>query len=299
MLTDAAWEGNDHIISWVAKGRAFRVHQPQKFAEIIMSRYFNQTKFKSFQRQLHIYGFQRILNGIDKGAYHHNLFRQNQQDLCLRMIRQKIKGQEGSKSPPVHLEETWGSELYPRENEVQTPSVESKSMQPTELAPLMTNSCRQSDPVLCCLHLKADAKFDCHGWDKADQVHHLQRLDKLNQINGISHRREWNADVDTGTWAVPESASQEAEENPKFDFSSPFPKSCFSAVQRHNNHFSSVTDLSESHHFERNTMCEEESDCELGMESFFAGRRFFFVEVSEDVNDVRKLHQVEAGARSA
>ena len=73
----------------------------------------------------------------------------------------------------------------------------------------------------------------------------------------------------------------------------------FSKLLRHNKHFSSATDLSESHHFERNTMCDEESDCELGMESFFAGRRFFFVEVKEDVNDVRKLHQVEAGARSA
>ena len=33
-----------------------------------MPLYFNQTKYSSFQRQLHIYNFQRITAGKDKGA---------------------------------------------------------------------------------------------------------------------------------------------------------------------------------------------------------------------------------------
>merc|ERR1712232_475425 len=46
------------------------------FAEIIMPQYFNQTKYRSFQRQLYIYGFDRIKDksSEDFGAYFHELF---------------------------------------------------------------------------------------------------------------------------------------------------------------------------------------------------------------------------------
>ena len=87
--------GDGDIVSWQPHGRAFRVHDPHRFHEKIMSRYFNQTKFKSFQRQLHIYGFHRINSGADKGAYYHKLFVRDHQSLSLRMARNKIKGTSG------------------------------------------------------------------------------------------------------------------------------------------------------------------------------------------------------------
>jgi len=68
--------------------------KPKEFADVIMPQYFNQTKYRSFQRQLYIYGFDRIKEKTsdDYGAYFHNLFVRGKTDLCLDMTRQKIKG---------------------------------------------------------------------------------------------------------------------------------------------------------------------------------------------------------------
>jgi hypothetical protein len=99
MLDDMASSGSQNIVSWQPHGKAFRVHQPEVFARTIIPRYFSrQTQYKSFQRQLHIYGFHRIVKGIDKGAYYHALFIRNKKSMSLRMIRQRIKGTAGSSS---------------------------------------------------------------------------------------------------------------------------------------------------------------------------------------------------------
>jgi hypothetical protein len=57
-----------------------------------MQRYFHQTHFKSFQRQLHIYGFNRFSAGLDKGSYYHPMFVRGKETASLRMTRCKIKG---------------------------------------------------------------------------------------------------------------------------------------------------------------------------------------------------------------
>eukprot|EP00934_Nitzschia_sp_Nitz4_P003882 Nitzschia sp. Nitz4//scaffold172_size47551//44039//44446//NITZ4_007148-RA/size47551-snap-gene-0.65-mRNA-1//1//CDS//3329538771//3872//frame0 len=59
MLEVEEAEGNGHIISWNPDGLSFSVHKPKLFADRIMGKYFNQTKYKSFQRQLNLYEFTR------------------------------------------------------------------------------------------------------------------------------------------------------------------------------------------------------------------------------------------------
>jgi hypothetical protein len=96
---------------------------------LILYRYFRQTKLTSFQRQLNLYGFRRITQGADSGAYYHPLFLQGRPSLGQRMVRQKVKG-TGHKQPsdassepnfyimppvepeyPVHT--TWGTRYNP------------------------------------------------------------------------------------------------------------------------------------------------------------------------------------------
>lgn len=50
MLEEAEVMGLENIISWEMNGTAFRVHKSDDFVEVIMGRWFNQTKYKSFQR---------------------------------------------------------------------------------------------------------------------------------------------------------------------------------------------------------------------------------------------------------
>ena len=94
MLEDTAKNGQDHIVSWLPHGKAFLVHRPEEFTSLVLPRYFKQTKYKSFQRQLHIYGFRRIGSKsiTDFGAYYHDKFIRGEQDSSLTMTRQTIKG---------------------------------------------------------------------------------------------------------------------------------------------------------------------------------------------------------------
>ena len=91
-------EQDFEVISWLSHGRAFLVHNVDRFVAELMPRYFNQTKYSSFQRQLHMYRFQRITAGRDKGAYHHPNFQRGSPELCFAMQRTRVNG-KGTRRP--------------------------------------------------------------------------------------------------------------------------------------------------------------------------------------------------------
>ena len=97
-------EGNTAILSWQPHGRAFIVHDPERFVTEIMPEYFNQTKYSSFQRQCHMYQFERITAGPDKNAYHNANFLRGRPDLALRMQRTRVNG-KGTRRPGNPLKE--------------------------------------------------------------------------------------------------------------------------------------------------------------------------------------------------
>ena len=76
LLEDAARLGFDDVVCWQAGGTSFKVLQPKRFEDEVMKLYFQKTKYKSFQRQLNIYGFRRFHHGKFKGGYHHPSFAQ-------------------------------------------------------------------------------------------------------------------------------------------------------------------------------------------------------------------------------
>ncbi|KAG7354602.1 HSF-type DNA-binding protein [Nitzschia inconspicua] len=95
LLDDVEATGNDHIVSWLEHGRGFKVYRPKSFIAMIAPFYFQQSKFKSFQRQLHLYEFTRVQYGPEAGSYSHPLFVRGQPDLCLSLSPIKIKGKAG------------------------------------------------------------------------------------------------------------------------------------------------------------------------------------------------------------
>ena len=99
LANESSPEGDPNsVVSWLPHGRAFIVRKPKLFTSRIMPTYFRQTKLTSFQRQLNLYGFRRITQGADAGAYYHELFLRGRAQLCMRMVRQKVKG-TGHKQP--------------------------------------------------------------------------------------------------------------------------------------------------------------------------------------------------------
>ena len=61
------------IISWQPHGRSWRVHKPLDFEKHVIHRFFKQTKFASFTRQVNGWGFKRITEGPDKGGFYHEV----------------------------------------------------------------------------------------------------------------------------------------------------------------------------------------------------------------------------------
>jgi hypothetical protein len=89
MLEDAEKEGNQRIVSWQPHGRAFKVHNESEFVEKIMPRYF-RAKIGSFRRWLRAWGFVRMTEGKDRGAWYHRYFVRGVTSLCLNMTRQQM-----------------------------------------------------------------------------------------------------------------------------------------------------------------------------------------------------------------
>lgn len=104
MLQDVEKKELTHIISWHNDGKCFRVHEPEEFVQRILPLYSKKAKYRSFQRQLNLYGFHRItaLKPFWESCYHHPDFSKDDEDGCRKINRplrrkssqnQKIKDQ--------------------------------------------------------------------------------------------------------------------------------------------------------------------------------------------------------------
>ena len=109
MLDLAESEGYASVVSWLPDGQSFIVHNVYAFVAVILPRYFKQSKYKSFQRQLNVWCFERVNKGPEKGAYRHPSFVRGQHGLCREMQRKKVKGSSPSQSSPVQLPITLSS----------------------------------------------------------------------------------------------------------------------------------------------------------------------------------------------
>ena len=79
LINDAMVEGNDHIVSWIPDGTGFKVYEPDLFASNILKRYFRQSHFRSFTRQVCTTSVQQTL--IDRIP---SLITSKPNILCLR-----------------------------------------------------------------------------------------------------------------------------------------------------------------------------------------------------------------------
>ena len=88
-------EKSDHettvkIISWLPDGKCFQIHNKIDFEQGLLRKYFNGIKFRSFQRQLNIYEFER-LEEYKYPTYKHIFFVRDQDHLINNVKRVPIK----------------------------------------------------------------------------------------------------------------------------------------------------------------------------------------------------------------
>jgi hypothetical protein len=100
LLSEAEKSGNDSVISWLPDKNAFKVHNKIRFATEILPAHFNATKYKSFQRNLNLWGFETITEGPHKGGCFHPLFVRGDREKCHYMTRQKVKGNKLKQDSP-------------------------------------------------------------------------------------------------------------------------------------------------------------------------------------------------------
>ena len=80
-------EQHSSIISWQNDGIAFAIDDKSLFETIVMPLYFQTIEWKSFQKQLNIYGFRKF-NG-QRRVYYHQFFVQDEPVLMTLMKREK------------------------------------------------------------------------------------------------------------------------------------------------------------------------------------------------------------------
>ena len=73
------------IIAWTPSGRSFNILSSKRFVAEIMPEYFKTSKYSSFTRKLHRWGFVRHYRGEDVGAYHHKYFQKGEFELAEKM----------------------------------------------------------------------------------------------------------------------------------------------------------------------------------------------------------------------
>jgi hypothetical protein len=115
ILADSEEAGTEHIVSWLACGKLFKVHDQQEFSRVIMRKYFRHARFKSFLRQLSMYKFQRITDGPNRGAYGHPQFVRGRIELSRTINR-------GEKLPMMEEEKKDLTVLSSSDNQRKLPS---------------------------------------------------------------------------------------------------------------------------------------------------------------------------------
>lgn len=82
------------LIRWLNHGLAFKVVDPDRFAQEVLPKYFRHTNLSSFQRQLNLYGFRKITKGHDIGATFHPSFQKGNRELTSEIKRMPVKNSQ-------------------------------------------------------------------------------------------------------------------------------------------------------------------------------------------------------------
>lgn len=109
-----------NIVSWLPDNQSFVIIDPQRFSEAILHKYFKKSKYNSFVRKLHRWGFTRLTTGGGYDCFHHPMFRRNDPNLCqeMRALPRTLESKKASERKARKLREEYERRLEAQEEAV-------------------------------------------------------------------------------------------------------------------------------------------------------------------------------------
>jgi len=95
MMTEGP--SNDAAFEWLPDGKSFVVVNSEFFCKEILDRKFKQSKYGSFVRKLHRWGFIRLTSGTGTDCFHHPLFQRSRPELVTQIKCNSRNGKDGKK----------------------------------------------------------------------------------------------------------------------------------------------------------------------------------------------------------
>lgn len=161
MLSD---EQYSHIISWMPHGRAWKIIDKELLMEEAAPKFFGQSKYASFARQLSGWGFKRLHKaGPDFGCYYHECFLRGHPRLTVLMKR--LSPGEGRGTPNIYAEPDFYTiaKNYPLEKSASVPSKE--KIEDSEYEDKVgSHAAKQAEVVAANIE-----SVSTHHWDPNDQ----------------------------------------------------------------------------------------------------------------------------------
>ncbi|KAL7492844.1 hypothetical protein ACHAWT_005387 [Skeletonema menzelii] len=204
MLSD---ERYSHIISWMPHGRAWKVTNKELFVEEVIPKFFGQTKYASFTRQLSGWGFKSLSSYIvtDFGCYYHECFLKGHP--LLTQLMRRVPVGHGKVTPNMHTEPDFYliAEQYPLEPSDDVPDRDNeKGLKPSKISVFG----RQKSGFPGDLDLDNEAS----GYAKGDDLL-LTRKTASPMMGSMSNQHQWDpfdAEVDSAHSLHPEAPPESA-----------------------------------------------------------------------------------------
>lgn len=87
MMEDMESEGRTDVISFSPSGTSLFIHRAETLSAEVLPRFFRHSSIASFKRQMRMYGFRKISQGPDEGAFSHKFFIKGRPDLAKQIRR--------------------------------------------------------------------------------------------------------------------------------------------------------------------------------------------------------------------
>jgi len=94
---------NQCLIAWSSTGKAFRIEDVNLFSTLVLPKYFRTSKFSSFQRNLNLYGFNKVRRGPDADMYAHPSFLRGRPEFLSELKKCKSAADRKRQAKPQKL----------------------------------------------------------------------------------------------------------------------------------------------------------------------------------------------------